>query len=130
MVITRKIGEVFQITDPKYPYGVIRLKVVEQTKCQGCFFNEFSSGCSRPIKDVGFCSSAARYDSKSVGFMRVKDETIPSVHTKCTFCEDFKVLRYNLDKNVTAIVPVQGSTFHTYKEYKFRYCPVCGKELK
>lgn len=129
-MVTHEIGTLIEIQNPRYPYNTVHLKVVESHDCKGCFFNIPSSiSCSKPII-VGCCSESLRVDSKAVSFVLMKNKTDSFAAPKCTFCEDFKVLRYNFNKDVTTIIPVRGSTFHSYKNYQFKYCPVCGKELK
>lgn len=136
MTITRKIGEVFKITNPHYPYNVVTLKIVKQAGCRGCFFNGIdtyantSIRCNKPIIDAGFCSKDCRSDNTPIKYVQVAGEVSTPVQPKCTFCDNLVALNYSLDKDASAIIPVQGSILRIYKEFKFKYCPVCGKELK
>ena len=70
-----EIGERLTVNDPVL--GTVTLEVVEDNieTCGGCFFNKTREDkwCCRDEYDLhgGSCSSAFRYDSKNIRYLRV-----------------------------------------------------------
>lgn len=138
MIITRKIGEVFKITSPYYPYNTVCLKVKLGNRCDECFFHTYSlyNRCNKPLKGTGFCSASRRSDNREAIFVQVAN-SVPEDKTtisqpSCVFCREAKELKYDLSSDVSTICSVQGHlpdevTIH--RRYYFKYCPICGKKL-
>jgi hypothetical protein len=102
MTITRKIGEVFKITSPYYPYN--------------------SAYCRSDNRGAIFVQVA-----NSVP----EDKTTIS-QPSCVFCREAKELKYDLSRGISTICSVRGHlsdevTIH--RRYYFKYCPICGKKL-
>lgn len=138
MAITRKIGEVFTITSPYYPYNTVCLKVKLGSRCDECFFYKYSlyNTCNKPLKGTGFCSASCRSDNREAIFVQVAN-SVPEDKTtisqpSCVFCREVKELKYDLSRGISTICSVQGNlpdevTIH--RRYYFQYCPICGKKL-
>lgn len=138
MAITRKIGEVFTITDPYYPYNTVCLKVKLGSRCDECFFYKHSlyNTCNKPLKGTGFCSASCRSDNREAIFVQVAN-SVPEDKTtisqpSCVFCREAKELKYDLSRDISTICSVRGHlpdevTIH--RRYYFKYCPICGKKL-
>ena len=142
MTITHKIGEVFKITSPYYPYNPVCLKVKSGSRCNECFFHPYSfydkgtEACDKPLKETGFCSASCRSDNKEVIFVQAAN-SVPEDKTtisqpSCVFCREVKELKYDLSRGISTICSVRGHlsdevTIH--RRYYFKYCPICGKKL-
>jgi hypothetical protein len=138
MAITRKIGEVFTITNPYYPYNTVCLKVKLGSRCDECFFYKHSlyNTCNKPLKGTGFCSASCRSDNREAIFVQVAN-SVPEDKTtisqpSCVFCREVKELKYDLSRGISTICSVQGhlpDEFTIHWRYYFKYCPICGKKL-
>lgn len=138
MTITRRIGEVFKITSPYYPYNTVYLKVKLGNRCEECFFYKYSlyNSCNKPIKETGLCSAYCRSDNRGAIFVQVAN-SVPEDKTtisqpSCVFCREAKELKYDLSRGISTICSVRGHlsdevTIH--QRYYFKYCPICGKKL-
>lgn len=137
MEITRKIGEVFKVMNPNLPHNTVYLKVKPWSKCKKCFFYISSSNtCSKPIKEVGYCSAFCRSDGKGTIFVQVANSVPEDKATisqpSCIFCREAKELKYDLSRGISTICSVQGhlpDKFTIHRRYYFKYCPICGKKL-
>lgn len=61
--MTRPIGEIFE-------YRKIKLQVVENNGCEGCYFEDKNCPINYPTK-TGWCGDSTRDDRKSVIFKRI-----------------------------------------------------------
>lgn len=62
---TKPIGEIFK-------YRNVKLLVVENATCEGCFFYN-KEGCLNSMKITGYCSYFIRNDNKNVIFKRIDE---------------------------------------------------------
>lgn len=63
---TKPIGEIFE-------YGKLKLQVVENETCEGCFFESEGALCLLLRDTTGYCGSEVREDRKSVIFKRIDE---------------------------------------------------------
>jgi hypothetical protein len=133
-MVTHDIGKVIKVQNPQFPYNTIHLKIVEDDDCKKCFFNIPNSiNCNKPT-EVGYCSQSMRYDCRGAIFIQVANEANPSISPKCIFCESIRGMKCDFNRSVTMFIPTNlypsNKTLSIRREYLFKYCPVCGKELK